>query len=100
MVRRISVDDAQNELAALLESIRAYDDSIIVERDGTPIGIIIPPHVFARLEEEHERDWKLILQERNTHLDPDEVYREVTEIVEEVRQERYEEREVAASNRR
>lgn len=100
MVRRISLNDAQRDLAALLDGLRAYDDSVIMERDGTPVGVIIPPHVFARLKEEHERNWQLILQERNTHLDPDEVYREVTQIVEEVRQERYEEREAAASNRR
>lgn len=100
MVRRISVDEARDQLPALLDSIRAYQDSVIVERNGTPVGVIIPPHVFARLEEERERDWALILQERNTDLDPDEVYREVTAIVEAVRQEQYEERERTASDRR
>ncbi|HEY7030782.1 MAG TPA: hypothetical protein VH482_05625 [Thermomicrobiales bacterium] len=47
-----------------------------------------------RAEKERQRaaDWAIIDQiaERNKHLDPDEVLRHVTEVVEEVRQELYE----------
>ena len=45
-----------------------------------------------RREDVRERFWEIIgeIRARNADTDPDEVYREVTEVVEEVRQERYE----------
>lgn len=52
-------------------------------------------------QEAWTRMWQVIDQigERNQHLDPDGVYRHVTEVVEEVRQERYEREQRAAAER-
>jgi hypothetical protein len=46
-----------------------------------------------RWEAARERFWEIVeqIRARNAVTDPDEVYREVTEVVEEVRQEMYEE---------
>ena len=51
--------------------------------------------------ENRKRLWTLIQQigERNADMDPDEVMRIVTEVVEEVRQERYEREQCAARSR-
>ena len=51
--------------------------------------------------ENRERFWKVIqkIGERNADKDPDEVLRIVTEVVEEVRQERYEREQCAARSR-
>ena len=53
--------------------------------------------VARRQAEDRDRFWKLVQEigERNADQDPDETYRFVTEIVEEVRQERYEREQCA-----
>ena len=59
--------------------------------------------VRAEKERQRAEDWAIIDQigERNKHLDPDEVLRHVTEVVEEVRQELYErEQRQQTANRR
>ena len=65
--------------------------------DATGLGSEKPAPKKTR-----EELWAVIqqVQERNDHLDPDEVYADVTRIVEEVRQEMYEERQRAARDRR
>ena len=57
--------------------------------------------VEQRREEARERFWKAVeeIGERNADKDPDEVLRVVTEIIEEVRQERYEREECAKRGR-
>jgi hypothetical protein len=59
--------------------------------------------LWAEEERQRAEDWAIIDQigERNKHLDPDEVLRHVTEVVEEVRQELYErEQQKQPANRR
>ncbi len=57
--------------------------------------------VARRQAEDRERFWELVQEigEQNADEDPDEVYRFVTEIVEEVRQERYEREQCAKRGR-
>ena len=77
-----------------------------MRKQGNTI-VEIEPDLEEQLRAEKERqraeDWAIIerIGERNKHLDPDEVLRHVTEVVEEVRQELYEEeqREKAAHRR-
>lgn len=57
--------------------------------------------VARRQAEDRERFWEIVeeVRARNADKDPDEVYRVVTEIVEEVRQERYEQEQCAKRSR-
>ena len=57
--------------------------------------------VEQRQAENRERFWKVVeeIRARNADKDPDEVMRVVTEVVEEVRQERYEREQCAQRGR-
>jgi len=77
----------------------------MVKKGSAIVDIDVDVDEQARAEEARQRaaDWAIIerIGERNKHLDPDEVLRHVTEIVEEVRQELYEEEQRAkAAHRR
>jgi prevent-host-death family protein len=94
MPRTISAPDAQASFDELLADVQDGIPTEIVQ-NGQRVAVVISAEAFDRLRKERlERAWKGIddLRERNAHLDPDEVMRDVTEIVEEVRQEMYEER--------
>jgi PHD/YefM family antitoxin component YafN of YafNO toxin-antitoxin module len=98
MGRTISAQDATDNFADVLGTISQTKETIVVEDAVQPVASIISP------EDYHERAWQRFwaavdrIQERNADKDPDEVYRDVTEVVEEVRRERYE-RELAAAER-
>jgi prevent-host-death family protein len=99
MVRTISARDAKVNFDDVLGSIAQTKETIIVEEAGEPIAVIVSPEDYR--EQAWRRYWAAVdrIQERNADKDPDEVYRDVTEVVEEVRQERYE-RELSAAERR
>jgi prevent-host-death family protein len=93
------VPDAQASFDELLADVQHGTPTEIVQ-NGQRVAVVISAEAFDRLRRERlERAWKGIddMRERNAHLDPDEVMRDVTEIVEEVRQELYEEQLRAAT---
>jgi prevent-host-death family protein len=95
MVKTISANQLRANVDELFASVQDVDQTIIVEDHGKPVAVVISPEKYEQLvDPEATADWAVIhaLQQRNAHLDPDEVLREVTEIVEEVRREMYEER--------
>jgi prevent-host-death family protein len=95
MVKTISTSQARANVDELFASVQDVDQTVIVEERGKPVAVVISPARYERLvDPEAAADWTVIhaMQQRNAALDPDEVLREVTEIVEEVRQEMYEER--------
>ena len=95
MVKTISADQARENIDEIFASVKGADHDLIVEDRGIPVAVVISPERYKELVDPNaEADWAIIheMQRRNAHLDPDEVLREVTAIVEEVRQERYEER--------
>ena len=68
----------------------------MAQRNNKAQGILTEPDTPELTEEQREeireRFWEAVerIRARNADRDPDQIYREVTEIVEEVRQERYE----------
>jgi prevent-host-death family protein len=96
----MSVREARAKFSELLGSVHFTNSPVIIERNGKPYAVVISPKAFERLK---EHDWEVIdrIHERNKDLDPDEVYAEVTAVVEEVRRERraQREREQAAARR-
>ena len=91
MVRRISVKDARSNFSELLGIVFYTKEPVIIERKGKPFAVMISPELFENLQMEEKADWAILdrLAERNADKDPDEVLRDVTAVVEEVRQERY-----------
>jgi prevent-host-death family protein len=92
VVRRISSREARDNFAELIGQVYYTKEPVIVERKGKPYAVLISPEQYRHLEGEREQAWKTIeaIQERNADKDPDDVLRDVTEAVEEVRQERSE----------
>lgn len=100
MTRRVSVREAGFSLPALVESVTATDEPIVMEDDGESVAVLVSPREYQkfRAEEDEEDDvWAVLdrIRSRMPDRDPEEVMREVTEIVEEVRQEMYEEEQRA-----
>lgn len=103
MVKTISTSQARANVDDLFASVRDVDQTVIVEDRGKPVAVVISPERYERLiDPEAAADWAAIhaLQQRNVDLDREEVLREVTEIVEGVRQEMHEERVRAAQGGR
>ncbi len=97
MVRRMSSREARANFADLIGSVHYTREPVIVEKNGKPVAVVISPEQFDAQERARERAWAAIdeIRAENAHLDPDEVYREITDIVEDVRRETREERELA-----
>jgi prevent-host-death family protein len=93
MVRKISPVEARQSIGDVLDSVSSTREPVIVEEKGRPVAVIINPEDYATLLQEREaRAWAAIerVQQANADKDPDEILAEVTEVVEEVRRERYE----------
>lgn len=81
------------------------NEPVILDPDGDMIAVKLSREEYARLfaadQEERDRLWAVVdrVRERNAHLDPDEVLRDVTAIVEEVRKERHDQRRSDQSGR-
>lgn len=84
--------DARANFSELLGSVYYTNNPVTVEKKGKPFAVVVSPQQYQRLKQEEEKDWAIIgeLRAKNADKDPDEIYREVTKVVEEVRQEMYE----------
>jgi PHD/YefM family antitoxin component YafN of YafNO toxin-antitoxin module len=94
MVTTVSANTIRQNVDQFLESIQKSDQTVIVEDHGKQIAVIISLERYQQLlDPDAASDWAVIheMQMRNAHFDPDDVLREVTEVVEHVRQELYEE---------
>lgn len=100
--KTISVREARAKFSDLLGSVHHTNQPVVIERNGKPYAVVISPAQYAAIEAQAERDWELIerMGERNTHLDSEEADADLMLIVEEVRQEMYEERQRVAAHRR
>ena len=67
----------------------------VIDKEGVPVGVVISPEANDQLTEQQqrrERFWQTVdqIRDRNADKDPDEELAFITQVVEEVRQERYE----------
>ncbi len=128
MSRDVTTADAARNFTALIDTIGDVEEARIVDDAGEMVAIILSPDAYQQgsrnrywAEVDHaslasadaiqvsdqdreaawQRFWATVdrIQERDADEDPDEGYRLVTEVVEEVRQERYERELAAAENR-
>ena len=96
MTKRMSVRDTRANFSDVLSQVYYGQEPVIVERKGRPVAVLISPEQWQQYQEQaRSRLFEAIdqLQERNRDADPDEVERDVTQVVEEVRRARYEQRQ-------
>jgi PHD/YefM family antitoxin component YafN of YafNO toxin-antitoxin module len=93
MTIRKTLAEVRGDFDAALDAVQCQQQAVLIEENGQPVAALMTPEQFAEWSAyvkqrlfEAVRD----LQARNADNDPDEVYRDVTAAVEEVRQERYE----------
>ena len=91
-IRRMSTSEARENFSELLGSVYHTRQPVIVERKGKPYAVVISPQQFEAFSKKLERAWSSLeqVQERNTDEDPEDVVSNVTNVVEEVRRERFE----------
>lgn len=92
MARTIPVTTSDTRLTDVIRELEQSEGPIEIEENGKTIAVLLSPSEYQVLT--RERAWHAIdgLRERNRDKTPDEIARSVTEIVEEVRQEMYEEK--------
>jgi prevent-host-death family protein len=102
VTKRISVRDARANFSELLGQVYYTKEAVIVERKGKPMAALVSTEELEAIQRIKDRGWAVIdeLRTRNADADPDEVYQEVTNTVEEVRQEMYEKRQRGSSKSR
>ena len=93
VTKRVSVGEARANLADLLGAVYYGKEPVVVERKGKPMAVLISPEQYERYQRDvMERFRQTVdeLHQLNADLDPEEGMREVSQVVEEVRQELYE----------
>lgn len=100
-MKTVSVRDARANFSELLGSVYYTNIPVMVERKGKPIAVVINPSQYQQLKKIKADGWAVIdeLRTKNADKDPDEIYKEVTRVVEKVRQEMYE-KEKKSKNKR
>ena len=94
MTKRMSVRETRQNLSDVLGMVYYGKESVIVEKKGKPMAVLISPEQFERFEQQAKERLGAVTEQlwsENAEKDPDDVYRDVTAAVEEVRQKRYDE---------
>jgi prevent-host-death family protein len=104
VTQTVTASEAQEGWSDLLDRVYRGGTRVIVEKSGIPVAAVISPRELERfrvLEAERQEEFKVIdeIRARNAGADPDEVYAEVTKIVEAVRQEAYDRKHAAKGGR-
>lgn len=90
VVKHLSSREARANFADLLGSVYYTNEAVIVEKKGKPVAVIVSPQEYAALTQAQAqaRAWETIqaMRAENAACDPDAVFADVTDAVEEVRQ--------------
>lgn len=97
MARISPVTTPDTRLADVIRELQHANGRIEIEEEGKTVAVVLSPAEYEAIV--GERAWSEIdaWRARNRDKSPDEIYREVTKIVEEVRQEMYDE-QIAGSD--
>jgi prevent-host-death family protein len=85
--------EAREKFADLLGRVHDDNEAVIVEKEGKPVAVVISLPDYELLQQiTRERFFQTVreIQEANKDVNPEEIYSDVTEVVEQVRQEMYE----------
>lgn len=95
ITRKMSAKEARDNFSELLGTVYFGKEPVIVEKQGTPYAVVINPQEYQKFESYKQaakkRFFEIVDEIRKANQDKsfDEVYRDVTEIVEDVRRERH-----------
>ncbi len=95
MPTHMSAKEARDKFSEVLNRAYYQREAMFVERQGKAVAVVVSPADFERYQQlARERFFQVVdrVQERNAAQDPDEVLRDVTEAVDEVRLEAYDRR--------
>lgn len=93
MTSVINVTKVRDNLSEILGRVRFGDETVTIEKKGKPYAVIISPEEYQRYQEIAKKAFLATvndIQARNKDVSEEEVMKDVTEVVEEVRQEMYE----------
>ena len=93
LVRRISIEEAQQNILEIFRTVQSTEEAVIVEREGKPLAVVVSPEEYEQLQWLREqRAWATVDRVRERHKDKTEaeVMADVTAEVEAVRREAYE----------
>lgn len=95
VVTRMSAKEARTKFTDVLGRAYYRGEPTIVEKQGKPVAVVISHEEYEQYkrykESAKQRFFQTVdrIQARNIDKDPDDVYRDVTAAVEEVRQEQH-----------
>lgn len=95
ITRRMSAKEARDNFSKILGTVYFSKEPVIVEKQGTPYAVVINPQEYQKFEvyrkAAKQRFFEIVdeLQEANKDKSFDEVYIDVTGMVDEVRKQRY-----------
>lgn len=92
----ITAKEARDNFADLLGMVYYGKESVIVEKQGRPFAVVVNPDQYERFKQiAKERFFEIVdkVQAKNKNGSPKKVLKNVTKVVEEVRQNLYENRE-------
>jgi prevent-host-death family protein len=88
----VSLTQARANLSEILGRVKFGEDIVTVEKKGKPYAVIISPKQYETYQKAAKEKLFALsekMQSRNTEYSKEEVMQDVTEAVEAVRQERY-----------
>lgn len=91
-ITTINVTQARDNLAEILGRVRFGEETITIEKKGKPYAVIINPEELKRYQEIAKKAFSNTvsdIQAKNIAVNENELVEDVTKVVEEVRQERY-----------
>ncbi|MGI8420481.1 MAG: type II toxin-antitoxin system Phd/YefM family antitoxin [Candidatus Levyibacteriota bacterium] len=89
----VNVTQVRDNLSDILGRVKFGEEIVTVEKKGKPYAVIISPEQYEAYQKAaKEKLFSLVdkIQSRNTQYSEEEVMKDVTQVVEEVRQETYE----------
>jgi prevent-host-death family protein len=92
----INVTEARDNLSEILGRVKFGGEIVTIEKKGKPYAVIVSPEQYEAFQKEARKRFGAIIQRiqsRNTMFSDAEIMKDVTEEVEAVRQNRYEEGE-------
>jgi prevent-host-death family protein len=94
MSHTITKPELQSNLESILNDIVEVGESYVIESDGRPAVVLLSADEYAELK--REWTWGVVdkLRSQNAGRDPEDIFEEVTALVESVRQERYDRSQV------
>jgi hypothetical protein len=89
MVRKVDISRMGEELRRFFQDLTAGEPYLLIEDQGRPVVGVVPPWQVGRLEGQREQLLTMLREvwARNQDVSPEEIGREVEEVVREVRQE-------------